>query len=143
MRSVFRSGREAAISAGTAIVLTAVLAPHAVMEHPSAVVTKGVELVLAAVIALLGFRLYMACVATDADGIEVINPFHRTRIPWRDIKGFSIARHGTGTMVALATLRDGSTVPLVGLRASIIGRGSQRRLRASVAELETERAAFI
>ena len=143
MRSVFRNGREAAVSAGTAIVLTAALAPHAVMEHSRANVMKSAELVLAAVIAFIGYRLYMACVAADVDGIEVVNPFHRTRIAWPDIKGFSIERYGAGTMVAHAVLRDRSMMPLVGLRASITGRRSTERLRTTVAELERVRATFI
>lgn len=95
-----RNGGEAAMSGATGIVLAAVLAPHAVMEHPRAVYIKGAELMFAALVVLLAYRLYMACVAVGDGGIDVVNPFHRTHLDWPEIRNFRIGRYGTWTVVA-------------------------------------------
>lgn len=135
-----RNGGEAAMSGATGIVLAAVLAPHAVMEHPRAVYIKGAELMFAALVVLLAYRLYMACVAVGDGGIDVVNPFHRTHLDWSEIRNFRIGRYGTWTVVAQAVLRDGKTIPLLGLRAAITGRRSRGRVEAAVTELERLRS---
>lgn len=135
-RRLLRNGGEAAMSAATGIVLTAVLVPHAVMEHPRAVYPRTTELLAACFIVLLAYRLYVACVSIDDRGIEVINPFHRTRLKWSEIERFRIGRYGAWTVVAEAVLIDGSSVSLVGLRAALTGRRSRGRIEAAVGELE-------
>ena len=82
----------------------------------------------------------MACVAIDDRGIDVINPFHRRHFDWSEIQGFRIGRYGTLSMVAEAILRNGSSIPLVGLRAALSGRRSRDRVEAAVGELERLRS---
>lgn len=62
-------------------------------------------------------RVALAGVQVREDGLVVRNPFVRRLLPWSEIAGFSLGRYAAFTGLGLASLRDGSRVPLFGIRA--------------------------
>lgn len=62
-------------------------------------------------------RVALAGIQVREDGVFVRNPFARRLLPWREIQGFSLGRYAVFTGLGVATLRDGSRVPLFGIRA--------------------------
>lgn len=62
-------------------------------------------------------RMALAGVQVREEGLLVRNPFARRLLPWAEIQGFSLGRYAVFTGLGLATLRDGSRIPLFGIRA--------------------------
>lgn len=138
MEQVFRDGREAAYTALTGIVLAAVVAPHAVLEHQDALLVMIWELAFAGAVSFVAWRFFVAGAYANTSGLRVVNPFGVTRVTWAEIAKFSAGSYGRWMAVAIIELRDGRRVPIVAIRVGL-GAG-RRRVEQSVRELDGLRA---
>lgn len=133
MPRIYRDWREALVSAAVGILLVAALVSHSIVEHRHISTIKVVEFALAVAISVVACRFFVAGLHVDADGVVVINPFKRSFLAWDQVARFSAERYGRWAAVATLHLRDGRSIPLVGLRAPT--RHSRRRVEHAVAEL--------
>lgn len=141
MGQVFRSGREAALTAGTGIVLAAVLASHSVVEHRHELYVMSWELATAAAATFVAYRFFMAGAYETVEGLRVVNPFRSVTIRWRDIEGFSTASYGRWPAVAIIELRNGKRIPIVAIRAASWRAGARQRVEETLRELDRIRGA--
>ncbi len=139
MERVFRDGQEATFAALTGIVLAAVVAPHAVLEHQDALLVMLWELAFAGAVSFVAWRFFVAGAYANMKGLRVVNPFGVARVAWADIAKFSVGSYGRWMAVAIVELRDGRRVPIVAIRASSRG-GGRRRVERSVRDLDRLRA---
>jgi hypothetical protein len=137
---VFRSGREAIVTAGTGIVLAAVLAGHSVEQHRNALAVMSWELLVAAAMSFGVYRFFMAGAYATAEALRVVNLFNSISVPWTDIEGFSVGSYGRWPAVAIIELRNGTHLPLVAIRAVSWSAGANGRVERTVRELERLRA---
>jgi hypothetical protein len=137
---VFRSGREAVLTAGTGIVLAAVLAGHSVEQHRNALAAVTWELVVAAAMSFGAYRFFMAGAYATAEALRVVNLFCSVSVPWTDIEGFSVGSYGRWPAVAIIELRNGTQLPIVAIRANSWRAGAKSRVERTVRELERLRA---
>lgn len=141
MSQVFRSGREAVLTAGTGIVLAAVLASHSLVEHRHELHVMSWELATAATASFVAYRFFMAGAYETDEGLRVVNPFRSVTIPWGDIEGFSTASYGRWPTVAIVELRNGTRVPIVAIRAATWRAGARQRVEDTLRELNRVRKA--
>ncbi|MGH2789243.1 MAG: PH domain-containing protein [Actinomycetota bacterium] len=140
MGQVFRSGREAVLTAATGIVLGAVLASHSVVEHRHELHVMSWELATAAAACLVAYRFFMAGAYATDGGLRLVNPFRSVTVPWGDIERFSIASYGRWPVVAIVELKNGTRVPIVAIRAASWRMGARRMVEQIVQELERIRS---
>ena len=57
-------------------------------------------------------RVSRAGVIVDSKGLIVRNAFRTRRLPWTNIRDFSVGRHGFHSRVGIATLKNGERVKL-------------------------------
>lgn len=141
MNQVFRSGREAVLTAATGIVLAAVLASHSIVEHGHELHVMSWELATAAAAGFVAYRFFMAGAYDTDDGLRVVNPFRSVTVRWGDIEYFSLASYGRWSAVALIQLRNGKRIPILGIRASSWRAGARAKVERSIRELDRIRAA--
>lgn len=140
MTHVFRSGREAVLTAATGIVLAAVLASHSLVEHSDALPVMSWELATAAATAFVAYRFFMAGAYATDEGLQVVDLFRSVTVPWRDIARFSIGSYGRWPAVAMIELTNGRRTAIVAIRAANSRAGAKSRVERTVRELERIRA---
>ena len=62
------------------------------------------------------YRAALGGVRVDDDGIVIVNPFRTARVAWADLERFAMSIGGSGGQLGMAHLRDGSTIPILGIQ---------------------------
>lgn len=140
VNEVFRSGREALLTAVTGIVAVSVLTSHSVVEHRNELLVMSWELAAAAAIGFITYRFFITGAYATDEALHVVNLFRSVSVPWSDVARFSVASYGRWPAVAILELGNGRRVPIIAIRAASGRVGARSKVEQTVQELERIRA---
>lgn len=98
---------------------------HTLAEHRHEIPWGSFEVAVALAIAVVAERFFSSGVYTHDAGIDIVNPFGRVSLKWRDLDRFVVARYGRWPRVAFARLRDGSRKVALAVRSARSGDGDE------------------
>lgn len=71
----------------------------------------------ASVAGVAALRFAGAAAFTAADGVTIRQAFRSTRVPWSEVKRFTLRRRGLFPLIGILEREDGTNVPIYGIQA--------------------------
>jgi hypothetical protein len=143
-KRVYRSSEQAILIALTGLIGTGAIAVETLALSRPWGGHIGYLLFAAALGYFYLFRAARSGVYIEADGIRILNPFRSVRVPWKEIRYFSLKRYGLFPLTGHAELKDGTSIHVFGIQGPNRllrpnSRGAQRIIEALNARLDEVR----